>query len=126
MTTWHRIAGMGFREAATPEALLDALTRAGGPDGVTALACLDRKADAPALRALAARLCLPVLPVSAAQLAAQHTLTRSPAIIARFGTGSVAEAAALACAGAQATLKGPRARSQDGTATAAIAEGGLS
>jgi cobalt-precorrin 5A hydrolase len=39
-----------------------------------------------------------------------------------FGTGSIAEASALVAAGPGARLRGPRAVSADGTATAAIAE----
>ncbi len=55
-------------------------------------------------------------------LAAQPVLTRSERVAERFGTGSVAEAAALAAAGPGARLVAPRVVSTDGMATAAIAE----
>ena len=50
-------------------------------------------------------------------------LTQSAKVAERFGTGSVAEAAALAAAGPGAQLLGPRVVSGDGLATAAIAIG---
>jgi len=56
-------------------------------------------------------------------LAGIATLTKSEFVKARFGTGSVAEAAALAAAGRHARLISTRTVSQDRTATAAIAEG---
>ncbi|MHA6346914.1 cobalamin biosynthesis protein, partial [Roseivivax sp. CAU 1761] len=45
------------------------------------------------------------------------------ALPARYDTGSVAEAAALAAAGPGARLLGPRAVSPDGCATCALAQG---
>ena len=51
------------------------------------------------------------------------TPTQSQLITEKFGTGSVAEAAALAAAGPRARLITTRTVSQDRTATAAIAEG---
>lgn len=117
-----RVAGFGFRAAATTSALRDALARAGGAGGLTALATVEGKADAAPLRALAGELGLPVIAVARARLAAQAVTTRSAAALAAHGTGSVAEAAALAGAGAEARLVGPRAVSADGMAVAAIAE----
>jgi cobalt-precorrin 5A hydrolase len=115
------VAGFGFRSGVTLAALQDALARAGGADGVTHLATLEAKADglAPLGRALG----LPVVGVADVALQDQVTLTRSGRVLALKGTGSVAEAAALAAAGPGARLRGPRAVSADGTATAAIAEG---
>jgi cobalt-precorrin 5A hydrolase len=49
-------------------------------------------------------------------------MTQSARVRERFGTGSVAEASALAAAGPGARLLGPRVISGDGLATAAIAE----
>lgn len=115
-----RVAGLGFRSTATLSSLCDALARAGG--AVDALATAAQKADAPALRALAAELGLPLMAIGAEALAAQNTLTHSATVRARFATGSVAEAAALAGAGPGARLLGPRVQSDDGLATAAIAE----
>jgi cobalt-precorrin 5A hydrolase len=115
------VAGFGFRSETTLAALQDALSRAGGPDGVTHLATLAAKA--PDLATLGQALGLPVLTLPPEMLRGQATLTRSPRVEALHGTGSVAEAAALAAAGPGSRLRGPRATSQDGTATAAIAEG---
>lgn len=114
------VAGLGFRAAATADSLADALARAGGPSP-TLLATAADKACAPALRALAARLGLPVAAIAPARIAAQATLTRSPAAQAARATGSLAEAAALAAAGPGARLLGARAVSADGMATCALA-----
>ena len=107
------VAGFGFRSGATLAALQDALARAGGPDEVTHLATVAGKAGGLAL--LAKVLGLPVLQ-------AQPVLTHSERVDALFGTGSVAEAAALSAAGPGARLWGPRVVSANGQATAAIAE----
>ncbi|MDF3853271.1 cobalamin biosynthesis protein [Paracoccus sp. P2] len=112
-----RVAGIGFRRAASLASLADALARAGSAD---ALATSPAKADAPVMRALAARTGLPLIAVEVAGIA---TPTRSPRILARHGTGSLAEAAALAALGPGARITAPRVISQDGMATAAIAEG---
>jgi cobalt-precorrin 5A hydrolase len=115
-----KVAGFGFRKGATLAALQDALARAGGPHGLTALATADDKAAD--LLPLSGALHLPVHAVPLETLAAQVTLTRSLRVQARYGTGSLAEAAALAAAGPGARLVAPRAQSADGNATAAIAE----
>jgi len=118
-----KIAGIGFREAAGIDSLRSALISAGGIDGVMALATVAEKAEAVALVALAAELHLPIRAIRPDALAAVETETWSDRVAARFGTGSLAEAAALAAAGPTARLLGPRAVSTDGMATAAIAEG---
>jgi cobalt-precorrin 5A hydrolase len=118
-----KIAGIGFRETAGIDSLRSALISAGGPDGVMALATAAEKAEAAALVALAAELHLPIRAIAPGALAAVETETWSERVAARFGTGSLAEAAALAAAGPTARLLGPRAVSADGMATAAIAEG---
>lgn len=115
-----RVAGFGFRKGASAAALADALARAGGAAGVTALATAEDKAAG--LQGIARTLGLPVIGVPKAALAAQPVLTHSARVKALYGTGSLAEASALAAAGPGARLLGPRAQSQDGTATAAIAE----
>ncbi|GLK62776.1 precorrin methylase [Paracoccus kondratievae] len=112
-----RVAGIGFRKAATLAALREALTRAGPAE---ALATTPAKAQAAPIRALAAETGLPLIAVEVAGIA---TPTQSPRILARHGTGSLAEAAALAALGPGARIIAPRVISQDGTATAAIAEG---
>ena len=114
------VAGFGFRKGASVAALHDALTRAGGPQGVTALATAQEKVAG--LAALGASLGLPVIGVARESLALQPVISHSPRVKALTGTGSLAEAAALAAAGPGARLCGPRAVSQDGTATAALAE----
>ncbi|MFT8674744.1 MAG: cobalamin biosynthesis protein [Acetobacter sp.] len=118
-----KVAGFGFRRAASIASLRDALAAAGGPQGLDALATLAHKADAPALQALAAETGLPIRAIAAEALADIDTPTRSARIMARFGTGSIAEALALAAAGAGARLLGPRACSTDAMAVAAIAHG---
>ena len=115
------VAGFGFRSEATLAALQDALAKAGGAAGVTHLATLAAKA--PGLEPLGQALGVPVIALAAEVLVDQATLTRSGRVEALHGTGSVAEAAALAAAGLGALLRGPRAVSADGTATAAIAAG---
>ena len=115
------VAGFGFRSGATLAALQDALARAGGPDGVTHLATLTSKAEG--LQPLAQALDLPLVALEPEALRGIATPTRSGRVEELFGTGSVAEAAALAVAGPGARLRAPRAVSADGTATAAIAEG---
>ncbi len=119
------VAGFGFRASAGPESLASALARTGrhAPD---ALATAEDKAGSRTFRSLAAWMALPVIGVSAAQIMAQRTLTQSPASLAARGTGSLAEAAALAAAGPGARLLGPRVVSEDGCATCALAEGGQS
>lgn len=115
-----RVAGIGFRGGASLQSLTDALARAGG--GADALATAESKAGAAVALALARALGLPLIAVTRADLERQPVLSHSARVAARFGTGSVAEAAALAAAGPGARLLGPRVISQDGLATAALAE----
>jgi len=114
------VAGFGFRTGATLYALQDALERAGGPEGVTHLATVATKAEE--LQVLGKVLALPVVALDMEALRGVWTPTRSDRVAALFGTGSLAEAAALAAAGKGARLRGLRAVSADGMATAAIAE----
>lgn len=114
------VAGFGFRSGTTLAALQDALAKAGGAEGVTHLATLTAKAEG--LRPLARALDLPVIALHPEALWEVPTLTHSDRVEELFGTGSVAEAAALVAAGHGSRLRGPRAVSADGTATAAIAE----
>ncbi|MFM7402606.1 MAG: cobalamin biosynthesis protein [Erythrobacter sp.] len=115
------VAGFGFRSRATVESLIDALVRAGGSDGIDALATAADKAATAPFQALAARLGLPVVALPPDVLQAQTTPTQSAASLAARGAGSMAEAAALAAAGPGARLIGLRAISGDGTATCALA-----
>lgn len=115
-----RVAGFGFRSAVSAAALKEAYLRAGG--GAEALAALAGKAEAPAFTDFAAGVGLPIVAVAPEAVAGIATPTYSARIMERFGTGSVAEAVALVAAGPGARLSGPRMKSEDGTATAAIAE----
>jgi cobalt-precorrin 5A hydrolase len=117
------VAGFGFRAAATVDSLADALVRTGSAGRVALLATVADKAQAPAFHALATALALPIRAVDAETLARQETLTRSAASRAARGTGSVAEASALAAAGRGARLMARRVVSGDGMATCALAEG---
>lgn len=114
------VAGLGFRTDAGIDSLRDALVRAGGH--ADALATAADKANAPQIRALAAELALTLQSIPLDMLKNQPTLTQSARVQARYGTGSLAEAAALAAAGPGARLLGARVTSQDGKATAALAE----
>ena len=116
-----RVAGIGLRTAATLETLQALLAQAGS---VAALATLADKADHPALVALARAASLPIRPIARESLAGLATQTRSCRIEQGFGTGSVAEACALAASGPGAHIVTPRITSADGMATLAIAQGG--
>ena len=118
-----RVAGLGFKKDVTLASLREALAAAGGPDGLAAMATVSEKADAEPLKQLARECGVPIRAVSADLLASIDTPTQSQRVTERFGTGSVAEAAALVAAGPRARLIATRAISQDRTATAAIAEG---
>ena len=69
-----KVAGLGFRASADVASLRAALVAAGGAEGVTALATSEAKAGAAVILALAAELGVPVISVSALDLAAsQHS-----------------------------------------------------
>ncbi|NTT87667.1 cobalamin biosynthesis protein [Tabrizicola fusiformis] len=115
-----RVAGIGFRKGtplATLRGVLAAAEALGG--AAEALASTAEKAADARMRALAAERHLPLLAVAVAGIA---TPTHSPRIAARFGTGSLAEAAALAGAGAGARITVARITAPDGMATCAMAE----
>ncbi|TWB88345.1 cobalt-precorrin 5A hydrolase [Bradyrhizobium macuxiense] len=118
-----KVAGLGFRREASVASLREALDAAGGAEGLAALATVSEKSDATALRVLAQELGLSIRGIPADALAEVETVTQSELIRTEFGTGSIAEAAAIAAAGRGARLISARAVSQDRMATAAIAEG---
>ena len=118
-----KVAGLGFKKDVTLASLHEALLAAGGPEGLAALATVSDRADAEVLKQLARECGVPIKAVAAEMLAGIDTPTQSNLIAKKFGTGSVAEAAALAVAGPGARLIATRVVSQDRTATAAIAEG---
>lgn len=115
-------AGIGLRADADGTAFEDALAQAGTrPD---ALACLTTKAT-PALVAWAKAEGLPLTQLDEQDIAGLTTPTTSPRIMARFATGSVAEALALIAArrdGYKARIIAPRVTSACGRATMALAE----
>ncbi|AHD10417.1 cobalamin biosynthesis protein [Phaeobacter gallaeciensis] len=120
-----KVAGIGFREAATAADLAAALALC--DQSVDAIASIAAKAHTPAMQDFARSIGLPVIALQEQDIAGEQTLTCSPRIKARFATGSLAEAAALAgarhgVAGAKARLLAPRVVTADGLATAAIAE----
>ncbi len=112
------IAGFGFRQAAGPDSLADALDKVLARRQVAALATAWDRTDHPAIAILAARLGVPVIPIPAERLTAQQTPTQSARVRARYGCGSLAEASAMACG----RLLGPRVVSGDGLASVALAE----
>jgi cobalt-precorrin 5A hydrolase len=115
-----RAAGFGFRKGVQLACLRDLLAAAEAAGGrAAALAALPAKAADAGLRALADERGLPLLAVPVSGIA---TPTHSARIAALHGTGSVAEAAALAAAGPGARITVARIVAPDGTATCAIAE----
>jgi len=146
-----RVAGFGCRQSASVDSLQSALAVAQGLLTSThtptanesvpqdALAIQKGKANLITLDALAAptdkatqlaplaeALGLPLILIDDATLQAQSTPTNSLYSKTARGTGSVAEAAALAAAGSNATLLVRRCISPDHLATCAIAEGVVS
>ncbi|MEK9281953.1 MULTISPECIES: cobalamin biosynthesis protein [unclassified Bradyrhizobium] len=118
-----KVAGLGFKTDVTLASLREALVAAGGSAGLSAVATVSHKADAEPLKLLARECGVPIKGIPAEVLAGTATPTQSMLIVEKFGTGSIAEAAAIAAAGPGARLIATRAVSQDRTATAAIAEG---
>ncbi len=117
------VAGIGYRKSATLADLQAALALTGAVP--TALASIAAKASGDVMAQLAQDLNLPVIAVSEDQMTGVETTTQSARIKARFGTGSLAEAAALIGAGygiADVRLTVPRVQTGNGMATAAIAE----
>ncbi|GAA4228750.1 cobalt-precorrin 5A hydrolase [Sagittula marina] len=117
------VAGFGFSTRAQTDSLRDAFN--------AACAAVDRPpqmlataADkAASLAPLADELGLPLVSVTAEDLVAQPTFTQSLRVAAERGTGSVAEAAALAAAGPGARLLAPRLHAADRLSSCALAEG---
>ena len=118
------IAGFGFRKSATERSLLDAFIRAtSGGQSVDGIATAADKAETAVFQSVSRQLALPAIGVPDALLTSQSVITQSAASDAARGTGSVAEAAAMAGAGRAARLLQTRVISGDGLATCALAEG---
>ncbi|MGR3199387.1 MAG: cobalamin biosynthesis protein [Paracoccus sp. (in: a-proteobacteria)] len=86
-----RVAGIGCRPGTGPGPILAAIAASGGADALATIP--DR---APELRPVAEALSLPLRLVAVAGVA---TPTQSSRIRSLYGTGSVAEAAAIVCGG---------------------------
>ena len=121
-----KVAGIGFRQSASTADLRAAIALTGctQPD---ALASITAKISAPQMQQLATEMNLPVIALTEADIQGIDTPTQSPRIQARFGTGSLAEATALAAAkqgqpDATVHLLTPRVTTDNGLATAAIAQ----
>ena len=118
------VAGLGFSSSATLASLRAAFELASTGKTVNALATVADKDGHAALAALAEATELPIHFIPTNDLAEQRTLTCSARSRATYGTGSVAEASALAAAGHGARLISPRQISDDRLATCAVAIGG--
>ena len=120
--------GLGCERGCAPKELILLAKRvlvAGGlaPEAVACVASLDLKADEPAVSAVAAWLGVPLRLFDAATLERETPRLTAPSdvVFRAVGCHGVAEAAALACAGAEGTLAMPKARSERGTCAIARA-----
>jgi cobalt-precorrin 5A hydrolase len=123
------VAGIGCRRGATVEAVLETLAMALTHGNISVaqlsgLAVPEAKMDEVGVIAAANKLALPVIGVSPADLerAGADTLTYSERVQVLKGVPSVAEAAALAAAGAGSRLIA--ARTTTPTVACALAAGG--
>lgn len=115
-----RIAGIGYRTGATTASIRDALALAGA-EHVIHLALPRVKAADPLTAALRAE-GFDIRIIPDAQLSAIQTPTQSAISLAVHGTGSIAEACAIAATDPGGRLIATRIISTDRMATAAIAE----
>ena len=123
------VLGLGLRACAQPAQLQALWLRAAALAGIThadlaAIAVLQGKEQHPGLHAWLAQgfsAPLPLHPIAPALLAQQAVASHSPRLQARYGTGCVAEAAALAAAGPGAHLLLARLLADDASATLALA-----
>ncbi len=122
-------AGVGCRRGASAAAIetviAAALARAGlAKTALAVIAAPAAKCDEPGIAAAASALGVPLVLVPQAELecAGGRATTRSERVVALMGVPSVAEAAALAAAGATAHLLVPRIAI--GPATCALASSG--
>lgn len=117
-----KIAGLGFRSSVTPASLADALGQIDAD--VDQIAVLESKAQIAGFACFAQTTALSVITLREADIKDIATPTQSTRVYARFGTGSVAEALAIAAARryGSARLVCPRYITADGSATAALAE----
>jgi len=124
--------GVGCRRGCAPGELenlvRESLAHAGvSPLAVACVVSLDVKADEPAVLALGDALEVPVRFLDAAALEAQtpRLATPSERVFREIGCHGVAEAAALAAAGADGVLLGPKRKSLQATCAVARNRGGI-
>jgi len=117
------VAGIGCRRGVSVAAVLAAVEAARGGRRLDALATVQAKRGEPALAEAARRLGLPLL-VGAVADGDPRLISRSAASRAATGSGSASEAAALAAAGPEARLIGPRLALGPVTCAIAVVEGG--
>ncbi|HEX7876363.1 MAG TPA: cobalamin biosynthesis protein [Sphingobium sp.] len=115
------VAGFGCRNGTEENALRAAFNALPKGPPMTALATLSHKA--PLLAPLARALNLNLILIDPLQIEGFPTPTISPASLAAYRTGSVAEAVALIAAGPGATLLSRRVIARQGHATCALAQG---
>lgn len=118
------VAGVGCRKGVDAETVLAGIAGGLSHYGLSAaqldaLATVPLKAMEPGLHAAAGRLGLKLIVVTEAALDSARTLSRSSASLAQTGAPSASEAAALAVAGPDGRLLGPRIAT--GSVTCAIA-----
>ena len=120
-------AGVGSRRDVSADEIehvvrLALVTFSVSPSSVEVLATEDGKAGTAAYVEAAQRLALPLVGVPSARLGevADRVLTRSAAALATKGVPSIAEAAALCAAGANARLLGARVVTARATCAIAI------
>lgn len=114
-----RVVGLGLRAAATLASLEELFQRLQvSPDLPLAVPAF--RESHPAVLDLRQR-GRRIIPLPEAALNGVRTPTRSLRILARYGTGSIAEACAIVAAGPGARIIVPRVVSADGCATAALA-----
>ncbi|MEM7521347.1 MAG: cobalamin biosynthesis protein [Pseudomonadota bacterium] len=116
------VAGFGFRASVSAQSLRDVYDKVAGNQRVSALATVTDKARLCAFKTFAQDMALPILVIPPHDLAAAETATQSSASRDAWGTGSVAEASALAAAGLGARLLKRRLISADRLATCALAQ----
>jgi cobalt-precorrin 5A hydrolase len=117
------VAGIGCRRGVSVAAVLAAVEAARGGRRLDALATVPAKRGEPALAEAARTLGLPLV-VGAVADGDPRLLSRSAASRAATGSGAASEAAALAAAGPEARLVGPRLALGPVTCAIAVVEGG--
>ncbi len=124
------VLGVGCARNCPPDELIgladDLLSQANlAPGALAAIATLDLKADEPAMQALARHLGVPLRLFTAAELEAEtpRATTASEVVFAEVGTHGVAENAALAAAGPDASVWFPKIKTAMATAALAKAPG---